>query len=1447
MAEIQGSGAFPAFLNVNISGPAAPSVTSASGCPNTNIVLTANQTVRWYSASSGGTLLATGTTYTHNGTNSLTVYAAAFSGSCESSRVAATATVSCGGGTLNLVRSYTVQEPGHLTISAVQAQTSATDVLVTSSYADGLGRPIQSVSKQLSPDLKDVVSVTEYDNLGRALKQYLPFKSTSGTGTYKTGANTERASFYTAQYGTIDDDYAYSLVTTDNSPLNRTLKQMAPGQPWVGSNRGVSMDYRTNTSAESVVRWTAGTGETSIPTFAGYYSANKLSVVQSTDEQGNKVLEYTDLTGKVVLKKVQDSASPGSNHTGWLCTYYVYDVYGNLKTVIPPKAVQLISNDWSISTTESDELLFHYHYDDRNRMIVKKVPGAGKVEMVYDREDRLVLSRDGKQTTEAIWVFTKYDYLGRPVMSGTYSGSTARSTLQSTINSDDSAFEVRKTSATGYTLYHNYYVKPFSSLSSLNIESVTYFDDYSFTTKTFSSAYNSAMNGGTFADEQTPHYHVNGMSTGSKTKVLGQSTWLETVNFYDGKGRLLQTRSINHLGGEDIVTNKYDFSGKLLFTYIHHKNPAADDFSELRVLKKMTYDHAGRLTKVESRNINQESVFQTLTSNTYDALGQLTQKALGNNKQYVDYTYTIRGWLSQINNPASLGSDYFGMKLKYHDATDAVDMFNGNISEIEWSSTGDSHLKRYEYSYDYSNRLTAAVYDNLSNNTYDNDFSVTGITYDPNGNIQTLTRRGRVLNTAKNIDVLNYDYSSSDIGNKLTKVTDSGVKGKIGDFIDGSSATIEYTYDASGNMLTDLNKGISSNITYNRFNLPEYVNMGGGRTITYRYDASGAKVQKIANNNGTVVTTDYVGGFIYENNNLQHFAHEEGRVRKNSQGALVYDYFIKDHLGNTRTTFTTETSPVIVYKATMESENDNQGNNIAAFEEQVFFNLRETRYTNATANQSTLADDNCTTCNEVSRTNGSLAANRIGAALLLDVMPGDELDIEVWAYNEGGISTGTSRISSTTLVTALVSAFVPGGSGTDLYTQTNSVFTGVSSYLTGGGSSGTTTPFAFLNYIVFDNNFNRVASGHQRVSSVLNAKHLLTLNNVNITQKGYVYIWVSNESNQNHNTYFDDLKVTHTKGPVLQEDHYYPGGATISALSSSAPLSKPNQFKYQGKELESDFDLNLYDFNARMYDGLLVRTLQIDPHSENYLNLSPYHWAGNNPVTNIDPDGKDWFRYTDDDGNESVVWREGSDKTIEIDGNTYNNIGSGYVKKGDDGTINIYYQNEIFATIDPNQEVGSDPARLAALHQLVDPDQDVGYNSMTPQWEMFFLAVEVSLEIGAVSAPGKGGNGRTVRPRGQARGVNRATVESLESSSRRLDNGSGARVFKNAGSADKTFKKLAMHYKPSKINTSSNGTKYFKTGDGRTISLRKSGSGEPTISIQKEGVNRQTKIRFSND
>jgi uncharacterized protein RhaS with RHS repeats len=55
----------------------------------------------------------------------------------------------------------------------------------------------------------------------------------------------------------------------------------------------------------------------------------------------------------------------------------------------------------------------------------------------------------------------------------------------------------------------------------------------------------------------------------------------------------------------------------------------------------------------------------------------------------------------------------------------------------------------------------------------------------------------------------------------------------------------------------------------------------------------------------------------------------------------------------------------------------------------------------------------------------------------------------------------------------------------------------------------------------------------------------------------------------------------------------------------------------------------LYDTNNQMLDVLLfdkkeiARFTTIDPHAENYLGVSPYAYVINNPVRNIDPDGRD--------------------------------------------------------------------------------------------------------------------------------------------------------------------------------------------------------------------------------
>ena len=69
------------------------------------------------------------------------------------------------------------------------------------------------------------------------------------------------------------------------------------------------------------------------------------------------------------------------------------------------------------------------------------------------------------------------------------------------------------------------------------------------------------------------------------------------------------------------------------------------------------------------------------------------------------------------------------------------------------------------------------------------------------------------------------------------------------------------------------------------------------------YDATGAKLQKITDNNGTVTVQHYINGVEYNGTTLERIPHTEGAIVPNSSGDYVYEYTLKDHLGNTRVTF----------------------------------------------------------------------------------------------------------------------------------------------------------------------------------------------------------------------------------------------------------------------------------------------------------------------------------------------------------------------------------------------------------------------------------------------------------------------------------------------------------------------------------------------------------------
>jgi RHS repeat-associated protein len=586
----------------------------------------------------------------------------------------------------------------------------------------------------------------------------------------------------TGKYVSIPGTYDHTLNQYEASPLNRTWKTTPPG--WYATEHL----YGTN-----------GVGEVS------GYSPGTLTKQTLIDGNGHHSISFTDRKGRQIAREQTNGA--GTKNT----TRYEYDDKDRSVKVIPPGA-----------SGSSTNLIYTWLYDARDNAIRMKVPGKAEIEHRYNNRNLPAYTQDGYLGGQSKWYAYQYDSYGRETRSGFFTGT------------------------------------PAANLS---------FSQASISEDLTENIYGAA---GTFK--------VDKLIT-SRSKILGTSSWLENTRDYNACGQMtgVSGNSIVNIGNTSAESHTltYDWMDNLLKDTYEHVGPAGTK----TLVEEYTWDQVGR-PDVYYHKIGSAAKVQ-ITNLDFNHKEELTKKVYGPfGSLSMDYSYLSSGLFSKVNTGGS--GALFYEELKYDVSTPFSGIpvqMNGNIAvAISQVKGHDRHA--FGYQYDYLDRMIAAKYLRLSGSTGGvigtNDYNV-DVTYDARGNIGSLVRKGLYRDgnafQQETIDNLVYTYPLN--SNVLTSVADNApAVAKDFGFKAGSG---NYTYDSNGNTTYDPGRGVT--YTYNHLDLPTLADWGDGRTIEWTYDARGNLLQKLVRRGSTVLENRrYVGQIEYGGNQIEMIYHNAGRL-----------------------------------------------------------------------------------------------------------------------------------------------------------------------------------------------------------------------------------------------------------------------------------------------------------------------------------------------------------------------------------------------------------------------------------------------------------------------------------------------------------------------------------------------------------------------------------------
>jgi RHS repeat-associated protein len=1054
---------------------------------------------------------------------------------------------------------------------------------------------------------KDIVTPIEYDAYGRQMKEYLPYASGYTDGRINTNAIGKNQTYYlgkhAADFAGITDPAqvnAYSEKTMENSPLGRIFEQTAPGKDWIKSNTILNKGYSDGhtikfehhaNQANEVKKYTVGltfANKTYTPALQGgttSYPAGELTKTITKDENwitsdglNHTTEEFKNKSGQVILKRtyadidynknaIIESGDAQRPHD----TYYIYDDYGNLSYVLPPKA----EPDTTVPTqTVLDELCYQYVYDHRNRLVEKKIPGKGWEYIVYDRLDRPVLTQDEIQRSKSPkeWLFTKYDNLGRVVYTGIWTYSSSRAGTQDNFNNATGGLGESLTTVdwiAGTRIYHTNGVLPISSIT--EIHTVNYYDTYIdfpngsglFATVTTSYGITSTTN-------------TKGLPTVSKTRVLGVNPqkWITTVTYYDEKARPIYIYSHNaYLETTDIVESKLDdFTGRVIETKTTHKKTGKAD---IVTIDKFEYDHRDRLL-TQTQKINNQAT-ERLTKNHYDDLGQLESKLVGNGAQkgYTDVTSGLTvanntitktgaaGWNEGLATLGSIEKDGY---IEY--VAKNTTFFMVGLS----SSNADASYCSIKYAI-YNEGTGIGVYESCGNKGNFGSYQV--------GDVFRIERIGDTIYYKRNGEIF-YISQTPSTGTLIGDISMYSTNAEIEDLhiVDNSKGLqkVDYAYNVRG-WLKNINSDSDNDNDLFNFSLKYNVTSG-----TPLYNGN---ISQIVWNTASADTSSKAYTYTYDALNRIRYGQSNDVVGNTSKYSLHSVFYDKN--GNIEN----------LYRNGHNTANPdpNNANHWGLMDNLIYIYDAGNKLTKVTD----YADDNY----------GFKDGNKVGDDFTYDV-------------NGNMITDKNKNITNITYNHLNLPTKVVFNNQDPLYSQNPEAIEYVYDALgmkqrktVKDGVKITTTDYAG-NYI-YENSDLQFFSHAEGYTKYENS----TFNNIYQYKDHLGNVRLSYTDINGDGTI--DVSSNPLTNEIVEESNYYPFGLKHKGynyvVNTAIGNSTAQKFKYNGMELENSLGIDWYEMDMRQYDPALARWTSIDPVTHH--SMSTYTAFDNNPIFWADPSGAD--------------------------------------------------------------------------------------------------------------------------------------------------------------------------------------------------------------------------------